>query len=585
MNDGSDRWQELDSVLDRVLDGIYDDDDLRRLNRILRDDVDACRRYVLYVELHGRLAWGDGLRAECAAELAVSTPFQMIGSADELATGRLQRNGAPASQAFAPIIIATSPGIPSSFSPFGSFLFSYAVAAVTVAIGLLIGWAYQVSVSEQQIAAEVRGQPTPTTVAPTPGTVVVGQITGMFDCQFADSATVAMHAGVPLGRRYALAAGLMEISYDSGARVILQGPCVYEVVSKTGGYLALGRVTATVEKSAEGERRKAEARASDKPSPVFPLPSSVFSVRTPTAIITDLGTEFGVEVDESGASQAHVFRGKVEIRVVDGGTKTVSLGANESARVNSARGNAARLVHLTSAKTTFVREMPNSADIVVFNTGVGLRGGDPDPHWQVVSRSDDRKFKPQPGVVRGLEPDDFFLKDDPNRSQWLSLLAGDHDLPDDVVFVFRTEFDLTGMLPSTAVLRGKLLADDRVVAIRLNGRRLPAPVQRDDGPFLNMTSFRIASGFVKGKNVLEFDVLNANPHLSPSEGRTLRTRMSFRAELEGSATRNSELAGDEVADKLPRTPSQAGATAAAAKTPAQAAAERGKKETTPAGAR
>jgi len=35
MTDGSDRWQELDSVLDRVLDGIYDDKDLRRLNEIL----------------------------------------------------------------------------------------------------------------------------------------------------------------------------------------------------------------------------------------------------------------------------------------------------------------------------------------------------------------------------------------------------------------------------------------------------------------------------------------------------------------------------------------------------------------------
>ena len=59
-------------MLDRVLDGIYDDEDLRRLNEILRADAEACRRYVLYVELHGRLAWGDGQGAEGEGEIGVS---------------------------------------------------------------------------------------------------------------------------------------------------------------------------------------------------------------------------------------------------------------------------------------------------------------------------------------------------------------------------------------------------------------------------------------------------------------------------------------------------------------------------------
>ena len=81
MSDGSDRWQELDSLLDRVLDGIYDDGDLRRLNEILRDDAEACRRYVLYVELHGRLAWGDGLRGR-EGEIGVPAARELAGSAD-----------------------------------------------------------------------------------------------------------------------------------------------------------------------------------------------------------------------------------------------------------------------------------------------------------------------------------------------------------------------------------------------------------------------------------------------------------------------------------------------------------------------
>ncbi len=52
-------------------------------------------------------------------------------------------------------------------------------------------------------------------------------------------------SAVPLGRKYALSSGLMEISYQSGAKVILEGPCTYEVESEVGGYLALGKLTAT----------------------------------------------------------------------------------------------------------------------------------------------------------------------------------------------------------------------------------------------------------------------------------------------------------------------------------------------------
>ena len=40
----------------------------------------------------------------------------------------------------------------------------------------------------------------------------------------------------------------------------------------------------------------------------------LFTVRTPTAPVTDLGTEFGVEVDKQG-QPSHVFRGVVEVQV------------------------------------------------------------------------------------------------------------------------------------------------------------------------------------------------------------------------------------------------------------------------------
>jgi len=135
-------------------------------------------------------------------------------------------------------------------------------------------------------------------------------------------------------------------------------------------------------------------------------------------------------------------------------------------------------------------------------------------------------------------------------------------LPEEVVYVFRTTFDLTGMSPSRAALRGRFIADDRVVAIRLNGRSLSVPLQRDCEPFIYWTSFHAAAGFVKGTNGLEIDVLNANPALPPSKRRTAMSRMCCRVELEGVASRDPELAGEGLLGKTSRTPPQGGKTPA-----------------------
>jgi hypothetical protein len=291
--------------------------------------------------------------------------------------------------------------------------------------------------------------------------------------------------------------------------------------------------------------------------------ASAFVVRTPTAVVKDLGTEFAVEVDQSRATRAHVFLGTVEVRAAGGGSaEAVALRANESARVDSGKGRVAVVVRESGPHRAFIREMPRLLPIALFNTGIGLKKGDRDPHWQVVARSDDAEFKPRPAVVRGLEAE-IFLKDDPAHSQWLSLAAGDVAFPEEVVYVFRTTFDLTGRLPSRAVLHGKFLADDRLVGIRLNGRRLPVPLHRDGMPFLAWTGFQVSSGFVSGKNVLEFDVLNANPYLSPNQRRTARSRMSFRAELQGTAASDPEYAGNTGGGPAsPRAPAK-GETAAA----------------------
>ena len=45
----------------------------------------------------------------------------------------------------------------------------------------------------------------------------------------------------------------MEITYDTGAKVILQGPVTYDVESSAGGYLSLGKLTVRVERGGKAE--------------------------------------------------------------------------------------------------------------------------------------------------------------------------------------------------------------------------------------------------------------------------------------------------------------------------------------------
>jgi hypothetical protein len=270
-----------------------------------------------------------------------------------------------------PIAVA-QPTALSLNSPVGSMMFSYAMSALFVCVGLLIGWMCKVSEQQQVVRHDVHTITAPVP-PPVPKMVLVGRITGLFDCRFSSDRDILPapgYAHVPLGRKYKLDSGLMEITYDTGAVVILQGPVTYEVESAHGGFLSMGKLTARVDKRGEGGREKGE-KSNQQYSPLFSLPAPLFMVCTPTAIVTDLGTEFGVEVDRQGTTQSHVFRGKVSLIALDDGREKrggeVTLGANESARVEKTdaggNGTAVVVVNRLAADAPlpdFVRELPGA---------------------------------------------------------------------------------------------------------------------------------------------------------------------------------------------------------------------------------
>ncbi len=105
-----------------------------------------------------------------------------------------------------------------------------------------------------------------------------------------------------VGEMIELTGGLAEISFVSGAKVVLEGPVRFEATARDGGLLHAGRMTVAV---------KANEAASA-------AETSLFTVTTPNAVITDLGTEFGVASAPTGDTLVQVFEGRVRLEAVVG---------------------------------------------------------------------------------------------------------------------------------------------------------------------------------------------------------------------------------------------------------------------------
>ena len=230
------------------------------------------------------------------------------------------------------IVLDSSPvGQPFVCSP----LFACMVATVVLAVMLLGAWLYKISIPE--LPAVERSRSIATLDTPLPA--IVGRVTGLHECRWGDADTETfLGAPVRIDSKYSLDAGLLEITYSTGARVILEGRCDYVIDSRAGGYLGVGKLIARVEAGSGesgsrgvGESGNRENRSGDSTSP-----APLFAIRTPSAVVTDLGTEFGVIVGEDGDTATHVIEGRVELKVLDDDRpehQAIHIAAGESVHV------------------------------------------------------------------------------------------------------------------------------------------------------------------------------------------------------------------------------------------------------------
>jgi hypothetical protein len=90
-----------------------------------------------------------------------------------------------------------------------------------------------------------------------------------------------------------LQSGLVQIEFISGASVIIEGPCDFELQSPRKAICHRGKLRAHVPPHARG-----------------------FTIAAPGVNAVDLGTEFAMSVDEHGRGRLHVVEGEVELQGV-----------------------------------------------------------------------------------------------------------------------------------------------------------------------------------------------------------------------------------------------------------------------------
>lgn len=166
-----------------------------------------------------------------------------------------------------------------------------------------------------------------------PGEEFVARLSGLKDIRWQEAARAPQPGDwLRRGQRLALAAGFAEITFDSGAQVVMEGPAVVELVSPWEAALQKGVIKVQVPPEALG-----------------------FRVTSDVVEVMDLGTEFSVIADAAGHADVLVLKGEVEATPVGGAEEeSVLLRENEARRfarsgISSVEDSAEKFARLTQS--------------------------------------------------------------------------------------------------------------------------------------------------------------------------------------------------------------------------------------------
>lgn len=293
---------QLDNLIHGYIDDRLTDPELAALNEALRRLPAARQRFWQIAALEGYLFdladWRRG--QEQATDLAMPEALQLFLEMEERAQAELQSLELPPEPIHlgGPGLFERAGALGQRVRPYGRRLARG--LAVAAAIGLVLFLASEWTSSPPAErgpdgpVANVTppiGPESPSDPAPQP--ILVATLDRVFDLPAAALVgNLVPGSRITEGQRLVLEhPGYVELTMASGARVVLQGPGTFVMAETNRIDMLSGRATASVPPQATG-----------------------FTVQTPGMDIIDLGTEFGVSVDEHGHGEILVFDGLVEAR-------------------------------------------------------------------------------------------------------------------------------------------------------------------------------------------------------------------------------------------------------------------------------
>ncbi len=317
----------LDGSFEDLLSRLLDESSAGRAERAevfdrLREAPHLCGQYADFVQLHALLYWKE---SESLGALA-------LPSTAEEASDSPPEPSLPAP----PITMRLARGLNWQHHPLA---FATVVAALWLGL-LVVSVSFLLSKSWFG-PAEVAHAP----AAPVHVPVVARLLQSNQAVWGPESGEIFDGAFLRAGQLLDLQKGLAEVEYQDGVRLILQAPArlrlqPIESSQISSALLEQGRVTARVTRRGVG-----------------------FKLLTPLAAVVDLGTEFGAEVEATGAMRVAVFEGAVQVESRDQTRAESSpprrLSAGQSLRVErrSERGPLV-LLDLRGPQNDFLRQMP-----------------------------------------------------------------------------------------------------------------------------------------------------------------------------------------------------------------------------------
>jgi hypothetical protein len=248
---------DFDDAVAAVCHGVASDEQLRALHELLRHDPAARDEYLIRVELHSRLASDP--------ELFAPTDREIPGSVRLVAGTELSP------------LFRTDPDAGRARTRQWNWVMGLAACFALLLVG---GWLLRHGLFGDRLGATSHA---------------VAMLNRVVNARWNPADRTPSLGGPLEPGRLRLDSGLAQIIFYDGARVVIEGPAEFQLVSSSKAVLAGGKLTAEVPPQARG-----------------------FRVDSPRIAVTDLGTSFGLNVG-SERTELHVFAGKVEFKADSGG--------------------------------------------------------------------------------------------------------------------------------------------------------------------------------------------------------------------------------------------------------------------------